>query len=116
MQISTEEKFLAIVSHISFFLGGMGFLVVPLVIYLLKKEDPFIRHHARQALVAHLVLLVLSVVVGLTCFFLIGIILIPILLILGLLLVVTSLIASYKALKGELYEYPFIQPIVALLD
>ena len=116
MQISTEEKFLAIVSHISFFLGGMGFLVVPLVIYLFKKEDPFIRHHARQALVAHLVLLVLSVVVGLTCFFLIGIILIPILLILGLLLVVTSLIASYKALKGELYEYPFIQPIVALLD
>jgi len=36
--------------------------------------------------------------------------------ILGLLLIVTSLIASYKALKGELYKYPFIQPIVALLD
>lgn len=116
MQITAEEKLLAIVSHISFFLGGMGFLVVPLVVYLLKKDDPFIRHHARQALMAHLVLLVISVAVGVTSFLLIGIILIPLLLILGLMLVVTSLIASYKALKGELYEYPFIQPFVSLLD
>ena len=116
MQVSTEEKLLAVVAHISFFLGGMGFLVVPLVIYLLKKDNFFIRYHARQALVAHLILLVISVIVGITSFLLVGLILIPVLVILFLLLIITSLIASYKSLKGELYEYPLIQPIVSLLD
>jgi len=116
MQISADQKLLAIVAHISFFLGGMGFLVAPLVIYLIKKDDPFVQYHAKQALVAHLVLLVISTAIGLACFLFVGLLLLPLIPLLFLFLVVTSLIASYRAFNGELYDYPLIQPLVAWLD
>lgn len=116
MPITAEQKLLAIIAHLSFFLGGMGFLVAPLVIYLLKKDDLFVQHHARQALVAHLVFLIMGAAVALTCFLFIGFLLLPFVAIFALILIVTSLIAAYKVTQGELYEYPFIQSFVAWLD
>lgn len=111
-EISGEQKLLAVVAHASYFLGGIGFVIAPLVIFLLKKEDHFVYNHAKQALVAHLTLLVLSVVVSLTCVLLIGFLLLPVLAILWLILVVTSIIAVVKSLQGEYYYYPFIQNLV----
>ena len=114
--ITGEQKLLAIIAHLAYFLGGLGFIIAPLLIFLLKKEDAFVYEHARQALVAHLVLLAVSVVVGLLCVLLIGIQLIPVLVILWLVLVVTSIFAAIRALNGEHYCYPFIQGLVAKLQ
>ncbi|MDT8902830.1 DUF4870 domain-containing protein [Anaeroselena agilis] len=114
--ISGEQKLLAIIAHLSYFFGGLGFIIAPLLIYLLKKEDPFVCEHARQALVAHLALLVAGLVVSLLCAILIGFLLIPVLAVLALILVVTSLIAGLKALNGEYYKYPLIQGLVAKLQ
>jgi Uncharacterized protein conserved in bacteria len=110
--ITGEQKLLALIAHLSYFLGGLGFIVAPLVIFLLKNDDSFVYEHARQALVAHLTVLAASTVVGLLCFLLIGFLLIPVLVVILLILVVTSLIASAKVLNGELYRYPFIQGLV----
>jgi hypothetical protein len=41
--ISGEQKLLAIAAHVTYFLGGLGFIIAPLVIYLFKKEDAFVR-------------------------------------------------------------------------
>jgi len=87
-------------------------VIAPLVIFLLKKDDPFVYDHAKQALVAHVMLLAASVVVGLLCVLLIGVLLLPVLLILGIIFVITSIIAAFHALDGRLYAYPFIQGVV----
>lgn len=111
-EISGEQKLLAIIAHLAYFLGGLGFIIAPLVIFILKKDDPFVYDHAKQALVAHIMMLLAGIVVGLLCVALIGLILIPVLIILALILLVTSIIAAFRALSGELYQYPFIQGIV----
>ncbi len=111
-----EQKLLAIIAHLSYLLGGLGFIIAPLLIFLLKKDDSFVYEHARQALVAHLAILVASALVGLLCFLLIGILLVPVLVILWLVLLVTSIIAGARALNGEYYQYPFIQGLVGKLQ
>jgi len=110
--ITGEQKLLAILAHISYFLGGLGFIIAPLVIFILKKNDTFVYEHAKQALIAHLAILATSFIVGSLCILLIGVLLLPIMAILWLILLVTSIIAASKALNGEYYQYPLIQSLV----
>ena len=110
--ITGEQKLLAILAHVSYFLGGLGFIIAPLVIFLLRKDDVFVREHAKQALVAHLAILVLSSIVGMLCVLLIGVFLLPVVGILWIVLLVTSLLGAIKAFDGKTYEYPFIQNFV----
>ena len=110
--ITGEQKVLAILAHISYFLGGLGFILAPLVIFLLKKDDSFVYEHARQALVAHMAILATSCIVGLLCMLLIGVLLLPIIGILWIILLVTSILGAIKAFNGEEYHYPFIQGFV----
>lgn len=110
--VSGEQKLLAIAAHLTYFLGGLGFVVAPLVIFLVKRDDPFVADHAKQALVAHLAMLVAGMVTGILSMLLIGLLLIPVVALLGIALLVTSILASIKALNGEYYRYPLIQGIV----
>lgn len=110
--ITAEQKVLAILAHISYFLGGLGFIIAPLVIFLVKKDDCFVYEHAKQALIAHIVILSTSCIVGLLCMLLIGVLLLPIISILWIIFLVTSVIGALKALNGEEYQYPFIQTFV----
>lgn len=110
--ITGEQKILSILAHISYFIGGIGFIIAPLLIFLLKKDEPFVSEHAKQALVAHVAILVLSCIVGALCMLLIGVLLIPVVSILWLVLLVTSVLGAIKALNGEEYQYPFIQSLV----
>lgn len=113
--ITDQQKLLAIVAHLAYFLGGIGFVVAPLVIFIIKKDDPFIADHAKQALVAHLSLLVAGTMVGFLSLLFIGLLLIPVLVLLSTVLFATSILAALKALNGEYYRYPFIQGLVEKL-
>ncbi|CVK18780.1 DUF4870 domain-containing protein [Sporomusa sphaeroides] len=115
MNITGEQKMLAILAHLAYLLGGLGFIVAPLIIFLLKKDDPFVYEHAKQALIAHLAILVLSIITSLLCMIVIGVLLLPVIALLWLLLLVTSVIAAVKAINGEYYEYPLIQKLVQKL-
>jgi len=110
--ITGEQKVLAILAHISYFIGGLGFIIAPLIIFLLKKDDYFVYEHAKQALVAHIAIFATSCIVGILCTLLIGVLLIPVIGILWIILLVTSIIGAMKALNGEEYQYPFIQRFV----
>ena len=110
--VSSEQKILAITAHIAYMLGGLGFIVAPLLIFLFRKDDPFVNHHAKQALVAHLAILVLSAIVSFLCMVIIGVLLVPILAILWITLIITSIIATIKVLNGEPYYYPLIQQLI----
>ena len=113
--VTSEQKFLAIIAHIAYLFGGIGFIIAPLLIFLLKKDDDFVYYHAKQALVAHLAILVVSLAVYLLCLLLIGFLLLPLLAVVWLILIVTSLLAIFSAVNGELYQYPFIQNLVEKL-
>ncbi|HML32783.1 MULTISPECIES: DUF4870 domain-containing protein [Sporomusa] len=115
MNITGEQKMLAILAHLAYLLGGLGFIVAPLIIFLLKKDDPFVYEHAKQALIAHLAILILSIITSLLCMIVIGVLLLPVIALLWLLLLVTSVIAAVKAINGEYYEYPLIQKLVQKL-
>jgi uncharacterized Tic20 family protein len=112
MNISGEQKMLAVLAHLAYLLGGLGFIVAPLIIFLLKKDDPFVHEHAKQALVAHLAIVVISAITGVLSMILIGLLLLPVLALLCILLFITSIIAAIKAIDGQPYEYPFIQKLV----
>ncbi len=115
MSITSEQKILAILAHLAYLLGGLGFIVAPLIIFLVKKDDPFVYEHAKQALVAHIAISVFSVITGLLSMVLVGLLLLPVIAVLWLLLLITSIMAAIKAADGQLYEYPLIQKFASKL-
>ena len=104
------DKIWAVLSHLSTFLG-IGFLLIPLVVYLaMKDESAYVRENAREALNFHLSVLLY----GLCC--------VPLVLALGLglvlalalygLLLICSLIAALKASNNGCYRYPLTLRLV----
>ena len=106
---SSEQKVLAVMAHISYLLAGIGFILVPLILMLWKKEDNFVSEHAKQALCMHLCIVIASTVVGVLSFLLVGILLIPLLLLIGLVWFFASIYACWKAVNDEYYSYPLVQ-------
>jgi uncharacterized Tic20 family protein len=85
-------------------LGIVVGFVGPLIIYLVNGEkDPFVRHHAAEALNFQLTLLIAYLVSFVLMFVLIGFLLIPVLIVLG---IVFPIIAAMAASRGEWYRYP----------
>ena len=109
MEPTAEEKQMAMITHIggavlSLF-TGLGF-IVPLVIYLTKKDQSrFVGFHSLQALVFQGVLFALGIVLGIAGLFTCGITwaLLPIL---GIGALILQIIAGIKANEGQWYMLP----------
>ena len=114
-----EERQWAMFAHLSALAGGLltsaiggwGFFLGPLVIWLMKKDSmPFVADQAKESLnfnitvsAVFLVLLVLSLVtLGIG-----NIITLPIMLIVGIAALVLIIMAAIKANDGIAYRYPF---------
>ncbi len=100
MYIDTKtERILAMILHLSGFLNGMLPLIIPLIIWLLKKDSSFfIREHGRAALNFQLSVIVLGITSFLFILFTIGIgaiLVVP-------LAIVFSLLSKYMT-KIEIY-------------
>jgi len=82
----------------------------PLIVYLVKKDDPFVRRHAAEALNFNLSFLLYAVLLGLVTIvgllFVVGILLLPLFAVLAIVWVVLICIAAIKAGQGEDYRYP----------
>jgi uncharacterized Tic20 family protein len=97
-----NDKVLAILCHISIFLG-VGF-ILPLIVYLVKRDDsPYVTAHAKEVLNFHISILIYSLCTIPLVFILIGI---PIFMALGLMSVICAIIATIKASEGGFYLYP----------
>jgi uncharacterized protein len=102
----SNDKLLAILCHISLFLG-VGF-VLPLIIYLVKRaESPLVAAHAKEVLNFHLSLLLYGVcAVPVSLVFFCLPIWIPIFLGLALMSFICAIIAAIQASEGGFYFYP----------
>ncbi len=114
--VSSDQQMWRILAHASAFVQVIGIpsLVGPLVVWLIKRDDPAIESHARAALNFQISLLVYTIggiivafiaaitIVGLLLsalivFFLVALIILEL---------VFALMASIAASRGELYAYP----------
>ena len=88
---------------------GLPF-VGPLIIYLMKKENPFVRRHAAEALNFNLSIMLYTLILGIVTvillFLIIGILLFPLFFVLFIAWLVLVIMAAVAASRGEEYRYP----------
>jgi len=97
-----DEKTIALLTHLSFFLFPF---IAPLVIYIIKKnESAFIAAHAKEAFNFHVAGAVAFIICFILIFLLIGI---PMLVVLGLYGTALTIVGIIRASEGRIYEYPF---------
>lgn len=98
---SNDERTWAILAHVSgMFISFLG----PLIIYLLAKEDqPFMKHHAAEAMNFHITVLIAYVVSAVLVLVLIGILM---LIAVAIGAIVFTIMAAIAASRGEWYRYP----------
>lgn len=114
-----EERQWAMFAHLSALAGGLltsaiggwGFFIGPLVIWLMKKDTmPFVSDQAKEALnfnitvsAIFMVLLILTLVtLGLG-----ALLTVPVALVVGICALVLIVMAAMKANEGVAYRYPF---------
>ena len=108
-----DERNLALLSHLGALAGslvGFGHILVPLVIWILKKdESEFVRLNALESLNFQISMTLWFMASGLLTFILIGI---PMLVVLGIVDLVCIVLATLKASNGETYHYPLTLRLV----
>jgi uncharacterized protein len=96
-----EERTWAVLCHLSYFILG---IIAPIIIMLtLGTRSQYVRHHAVEALNFHITMWIAGIVSGLLILLLIGIILLPLVLLIG---AIFSIIAAVQAYQGQYYRYP----------
>lgn len=98
-----NDKLWSILSHLSALIG-VGYLVVPLVVYLvMKNESEYVACNAREALNFHISVLIYALCCIPLVFVVIGI---PLMMIVGFGSLILSIVAAVKASEGGCYHYP----------
>lgn len=112
---SADERQWALFAHLSaltsIVTSGVGNIVGPLVIWLIKKDTmPFVSDQAKEALNFNITVLIAGLALGLLTAITFGIgivVTLPIGIILAVAWLVLTIIATIKANEGVAYRYPF---------
>jgi uncharacterized Tic20 family protein len=115
--VSESARSTVLILHLSALAGlatGIGFLLGPLVVWLLKKEEhPEVDIAGKDAVNFQLTLLVAGIVAAVLCITLIGLIIgIPLAIAVGLAAFVLPIIGAVKTANGDGFRYPFAYPFI----
>jgi len=94
--------------HLSVFAGyfaPLAGLIVPIVLWQLKKEDPVVNRHGIEVLNFMISLMIYYAIAVVLCFVVIGFVLLPLLAVYN---IVVSIISGIKANEGKFWPYPYI--------
>ena len=91
----SDDMTWALISHLAIFVFS---IFGPLIVMLVKKDSPFVQHHAKEALNFQLAVLIVSLLSIVTC---IG----PFIVMIGAW--VYGIIATMETNKGVYYRYPY---------
>lgn len=115
-QVSGDQQTWRVLAHASAFIQFIGVpsVVGPLVVWLIRREDPVVEPHARDALnfqLSILIYFVAGIVVAfLAAITIVGLVITGLIVILLLILVVLELVfallGTLAASRGERYVYP----------
>lgn len=113
---TSDQQMWRVLAHASALIQFVGIpsFVGPLIVWLLRREDPVVAPHAREALNYQLSLIiyftVATVVAILAAITIVGLVLTFILILFSVVLLVAEIVfailASLAASRGELYRYP----------
>lgn len=110
--IEESERTLAALTHLSGLAGyliPLGGVIVPIVIWIIKKDSKVVSSIAKQALLLNVVVFLL---IAFSAILWITIVLIPLVVIfwcvLALVAIVLPIVGSIKAFEGRYYLYPFV--------
>jgi len=110
--IPSEDRTLATLTHLSGLMGYVipfGGVLVPIIIWMVKKDAPLISAIARQAILLNVVVFALVCVLVVAFF---TIILIPAVILGGIVLAIASIalpiVGAVRANDGVYYRYPVV--------
>ena len=108
----SESRNWAMAAHLSALVAAfIGFAFLgPLVVYLVRRDDPYVRAHSAEALNFNLSVLIYAIVGGavlaILIIVLVGLLLLPLVIAAAIGWVVVIVLAAMKASRGEHYRYP----------
>ena len=107
--IPREARKWAMICHIIALVGllgnGIGFVLGPLLVWMIKKEDhPFVDEQGKEAVNFQITMLLLLLLSALLTLLVIGFLLLPLVIIVA---TVFSVVGALKANEGVHYRYPF---------
>ena len=107
--IPREARKWAMICHVIALVGllgnGIGFLLGPLIVWLLKREDhPFINEQGKEAVNFQITMIIAAGICGILTLVVIGLFL---LFIVGLIMTILPIVAAVKANEGVDFRYPF---------
>ena len=121
----TQERQWAMFAHLSAIagglltssvMGGIGCILGPLIIWLMKKDTmPFVADQAREALnfnITVAIVMLVLVLLGVGTFGVGFVVTAPLMLIVGVAALVFVVIAAIKSNEGVAYRYPFALRLV----
>ncbi len=110
--VSKESRNWATFAHLSAFVMFLGIpsLIGPLVVWLAKKDDPYVESQAKEALNFNISMLIYAIAAGISILLVIGIIALPVVFVTWFVLVI---IAAIRSADGEQYRYPFTIRLVS---
>lgn len=110
--IEPQERGLAALTHLSGLAGYIipfGGVIVPIIIWIVKKESAVIAGIAKQAILLNVIVFLL---VAVTAILWLTIILIPVVIlfwcVLGLTAIALPIVGAIKASDGTYYRYPWV--------
>ena len=110
-EATAEAKRWAAMSHLSAFAMFLGIpsLIGPFVVWLWKRDIPYVDEQGKEALNFNISFLLYGVASALLIIVLVGLVLLPIVFVTWFVLVI---VASVKASAGEDYRYPLTIPFI----
>lgn len=105
---SGDETNMAMLTHLlafsGYFTGGVGMVVGPLILWLVKKDTmPFVDDQGKEAVNFNISFLIYMAVSAILIVVVIGFFLI---IVLGIIHLIFVILAAVKASSGEAYRYP----------
>ncbi len=110
--VNRWSMFIHLSQFCAYLVPALG-IVVPIVMWQMKKNDPTVDKHGRIVTNWILTVVILGLVSYLLCFVLIGFVLLGLLLVL---VVLYPIIGGIKANNGEVWKYPFSLQIFRVED
>ena len=103
--ITADSRNWAVIGHLSAFVQFLGIpaFLGPLVVWLIRKDDPFSADQAKEALNFNLSILIYGILSALAILLIVGLILLPMVLIFWF---VFTIIAAVNASNSVAYRYP----------